>query len=252
MSYMKPTKHNTPIFLLKNIPLSKYLAHMAFVSAIGLTSLFTSCSKNEEPAPIESPKSTSILIYAVASNNLSIDFANDMAEVCQAAASIDFSKVDVWVYSLTRKDPPKLTRLKKDSTSGSYVFETVKDYDRLTFSTDPKRISEVISDYMTLSESPQRASSSGAMQRDGHPTSRIISSLKVLTPEYPRINQSVRQPRLSMVTYPRIRKNGMDKISSKMRMAMIIMIIATSWSWIVLYLKEPSISYGSIVAICPR
>lgn len=126
-------------------------ASMALCMACSLAS----CEKSE-PVPDPEPSSfrTSILIYAVASNNLSYDFANDMAEVKEAAASIDLSKVDVWVYSLTPKNDPTLARLKKENDE--YVFETVKDYDRLTYSTDPARISEVIGDYRTLSPSENR------------------------------------------------------------------------------------------------
>lgn len=118
------------------------------------------CTGNEEPDSdpdkVEPTIRTSILIYAVASNNLSYDFNNDMAEVLEGAPGIDADKADVWVYSLTQKQAPTLSRLVWVEDKGEYAFEVRKEYDRKTFSTDPQRISEVIADYEELSKAPQR------------------------------------------------------------------------------------------------
>lgn len=137
---------------------------IAFITIISII-CFNACSSQDEPDPgvidntdPQSPDfiATSILIYAVASNNLSFDFSNDMTEVLEAAKSIDFKKVDVWVYSLTHKQSPTLRRVTKSENSEDYVLSVVKDYDRLTYSTDPKRISEVISDYLSLTKADKR------------------------------------------------------------------------------------------------
>ncbi|MDE6806832.1 MAG: hypothetical protein K2J05_08505 [Muribaculaceae bacterium] len=73
---------------------------------LGSLLLAPGCTGNEEPDSdpdkVEPSIRTSILIYAVASNNLSYDFNNDMAEVLEGAPGIDADKADVWVYSLTQ------------------------------------------------------------------------------------------------------------------------------------------------------
>lgn len=120
--------------------------------------MLSSCSKNDEPNPVTPEEnqafSTSILLYAVASNNLATDFKLDMKEIKEGARNVDLEKADVWVYSLTNTDAPTLRHLEK--IEDAYEFTVVKEYDRTAFSTDPNRISSVISDYVALSKADKR------------------------------------------------------------------------------------------------
>lgn len=128
--------------------------HALAASLIYSAACLTSCSDPKEPDPEPDPSThpkTAVLIYAVASNNLSYDFANDMKEALQGAESLDFNESEVWVYSLTPKELPTLRHMVKD-TSGEISLEVVREYDRDTYSTDPKRISEVIDTYVALTE----------------------------------------------------------------------------------------------------
>lgn len=160
MKLMKLSNLNVILSSLKHFVTSRLACKIAASSLCAAAILVTGCADNNEPGPLPEPEvkniETSILIYAVASNNLSYDFNNDMAEVLEAAQSIDLDKAEVWVYSITQKQDPSLSRLVYLKDSGEYAFEIQKEYDRLTFSTDPKRISEVISDYTALSESDKR------------------------------------------------------------------------------------------------
>lgn len=127
-----------------------------------------SCSRQEEP-DFNREVQTSVLVYAVASNNLEDNLADDKAEMLRAAENIDFSVSDVLVYSVTKSGEPKLQRIvpvsisgktgksangntTSNESSGAYTFETIKSYTRDTFSTDPSRISEVIGDFNAYSK----------------------------------------------------------------------------------------------------
>lgn len=109
---------------------------------------FPSCDKEKnEPNPKET--SRTILIYAVASNNLSSYLDKDMEEMIVTAPSIKGlgDNVRVLLYSVASKKASEATiaELTKNR-DGSYDFKTLKSYDRETFSTDPKRMSEVFAD----------------------------------------------------------------------------------------------------------
>ena len=129
---------------------------LTFLSA-SILFLNSGCTDKNEPDPDPESKvyATSILLYAVASNNLSYDFLSDMQELTDGARQLDLSRSDIWIYSLTPKDTPSLRHIVKDS-DGKIVAETVKEYSRDSFSTDPKRISEVIGDYLSLSPASDR------------------------------------------------------------------------------------------------
>ncbi len=123
--------------------------------ASGLLVMSASCSHSDEPEPTPEHDVTSILLYAVASNNLAYDLADDINELLKGARNIDPAHADIWIYSLTNRIPPKLQRVVRNA-DGTPALETVKEYTRDTFSTDPSRISEVIADYIGLSAAEKR------------------------------------------------------------------------------------------------
>ncbi len=133
---------------------SKY-SFWQFIS-LSFCLLTISCHKDdpEPPQPVKSTPETSILLYAVASNNLSSSFEDDMREMIIGLDKVDLSKVDYYVYSVTQQlDPgPVLRKAQRNKQTGEVEFAEVKRYDRLTSSASPQRISEVIEDYSNLTE----------------------------------------------------------------------------------------------------
>lgn len=138
----------------------KYIIYTLRILTSVLTISFAACSSSDDPQPTPADKSgvkTSILIYAVASNNLSSYLKEDMQEMREGAQALDLDKSEVYIYYLTKTELPALYRIsdcdKSDATEsdGLPVFDKVKEYDRSQFSTDPKRIRAVIEDYLELS-----------------------------------------------------------------------------------------------------
>lgn len=129
-----------------------------YILSILISILMSACHK-DEPAPDPVDKKTAILVYAVASNNLNEDFHNDRDEMLDGLSNVDLNVVDYYLYSVEKSssdtNPPSLTKAVKNN-KGEVSFKTVKTYDRNTFSTDPKRISEVISDFATSTTAPTR------------------------------------------------------------------------------------------------
>lgn len=121
---------------------------------------FSSCFDGHEPDYEDEDENvkhakTSILIYAVASNNLYYNFLDDKEEMRKAASSINLKEADVLIYAVTPNANPQLSRL-VDNHDGTYGFKVIKDYDRSQFSTDPERISAVIDDYVSYSKTDRR------------------------------------------------------------------------------------------------
>lgn len=84
-----------------------------------------------------------VLLYSVASNNLYGSALDDMKEICEGASSVNLSEVSLLLYLVApNEETAKLQELIK--SDDHYEFITVKEYDRSTFSTDPRRLSEVI------------------------------------------------------------------------------------------------------------
>lgn len=121
-----------------------------------LIALIGSACHKDEPGNNQHPKAieTSILLYAVASNNLSPNFYDDLQEMEIGLEKVDLSKADYYVYYVSQglDTGPVLTKAVKDKKTGEVGFEEIKRYDRETSSVDPRRISEVIEDYSALSK----------------------------------------------------------------------------------------------------
>lgn len=134
-------------------------------SLTALLMILAGCSK-DDPTPVPDParegKAFSLLLYCVASNSLDGSLTDDKEEMLKVASEIDHENVDVYLYQVRQYrqgDPEEgiasLLRLAKNA-AGEYDFITVKDYDRSLYSTDPARISQVISDYESLSPADKR------------------------------------------------------------------------------------------------
>lgn len=113
-----------------------------------------SCSgeKEDEPAkPVSAKDNTkrTVLIYAVASNNLASYLRYDKEEMIKAAPNIKGlgSDVRVLLYSVASQSATEatLSELTKDAY-GEWNFTDIRSYDRNTFSTDPERMRQVYAD----------------------------------------------------------------------------------------------------------
>lgn len=122
-------------------------------ACIALLALAVSSCHKDEPSPVPSHSSTAILVYAVASNNLSSSFYADRDEMLEGLASADLDEVAFMVYSVTPDlmgtQPPTLSRAVRNG-DGNVELVEIKRYGHDTYSTDPRRISEVISDFKSL------------------------------------------------------------------------------------------------------
>ena len=110
---------------------------------------FTSCdrdnNKPDEPGAGGVCRKKTVLLYAVASNNLYDNLLDDKVEMLSAASGMDLEGVSMLVYEVTRYGNPVLSEIVR-TPSGECVFEVVKEYDKEYYSTDPRRITQVVSD----------------------------------------------------------------------------------------------------------
>ena len=106
--------------------------------------LLASCS-SDESAPVPQEAAQTLLVYAVASNNLYPNFHADTTEMQAAARHIDIDRFPIMLYCVTPDGDPELKRMVK-RPDGSCCFVTVRTYDRSIFSTDPRRMKAVIAD----------------------------------------------------------------------------------------------------------
>lgn len=113
-----------------------------------------SCSgeKENEPAkPVSAKDNTerTVLIYAVASNNLESYLKEDKNEMIKVASDIEGlgSDVRMLLYSVASQTATEatLSELTQDD-SGTWIFKEIRAYDRNTFSTDPERMRQVYAD----------------------------------------------------------------------------------------------------------
>lgn len=131
----------------------------AFVFLVLATIFSSSCTeyKNEpDPLPDDGSRKKTILLYAVASNNLYSNLLNDKQEIRIAAENIDLDHYSMLVYEVVPNsqeygDTPRLLELSRNS-AGEIDYVELKQYDRSIYSTDPERISQVIKDMKQLRE----------------------------------------------------------------------------------------------------
>lgn len=133
-------------FLLRFIGVTCSLFLLAFIS---------SCGRNDEPEPTPDKPDilkSSVLLYAIASNNLASSLQSDINEILAVAPDLDLINNDIFVYYLTHNQTPAMYKVESADIPGIYTLVKQKDYDRSQFSTDPKRINRVITDYLELSQ----------------------------------------------------------------------------------------------------
>ncbi|MDE6290916.1 MAG: hypothetical protein K2M16_05240 [Muribaculaceae bacterium] len=121
---------------------------LTLLFAMTLVILLPSCGEKMFE-PKQSDAKRTVLIYAVASNNLASDLVSDKNEMIKAAPDVAGlgRDVRVLIYSVASQSATEATlaELQKDA-AGVWGFQELKSYDRNTFSTDPERMREVFGD----------------------------------------------------------------------------------------------------------
>lgn len=132
---------------------------LALLAVLMLLPVFSSCSGKEDeplpdgPSPQEREYKRVLLLYAVASNNLYGNCLADLDEIERGAKDIDLDSYAVLAYVVgPNGDTANLLDLVRNA-DGSCYFEKIKEYDRNVYSTDPRRLSQVISDMASLRKS---------------------------------------------------------------------------------------------------
>lgn len=125
---------------------------LTLLFATALLCIMPSCHKKDEPSQPKAKRT--VLIYAVASNNLASYLIDDKNEMIQAASDVAGlgSGVRVLLYSISSQSATEATLSELSKTpAGCWDFLELKSYDRDTFSTDPERMSQVFSDIREIS-----------------------------------------------------------------------------------------------------
>ena len=99
-----------------------------------------------------------MLVYAVASNNLSGQLESDMSEMLEGADRYDSGRNVVVVYSVTPDGRCVLRRMTSPYGGSERKFVEIKEYPRLPLSVDKERIREVIDDVRTMFDGASRRS----------------------------------------------------------------------------------------------
>lgn len=131
------------------------MKHIA-LAIVSILCVLCSCNDDNGLCPLSEVKRT-VLVYAVASNNLTYNLDMDLREMCAGASEVDLNHYRLLVYSV-QLDPrtgdstiPTLRQLVK--TSSGYDFKEIKQYDENPRSVDKERISQVIADVREISPS---------------------------------------------------------------------------------------------------
>lgn len=133
----------------KNI---RYLTYL-FAAAVSCLTL-TGC-KGDDPYDPEQPqkKKRTILVYAVANNNLSYNLegaSGDKAEMIRGAEYYDTDCYSLLLFQVLPGQDPALLELQKKDADGTAEFVKLRSYDRTRYSTDPSCISDIIADALEL------------------------------------------------------------------------------------------------------
>ncbi|MDE6006555.1 MAG: hypothetical protein K2G67_03270 [Muribaculaceae bacterium] len=110
-----------------------------------------SCNKNsdDEPPVSEEDMRRVTLIYAVNNSSLRYDFKSDSIEIEKAMRNIDLRYYQVLVYKTVDKNNTALYKI-VDKGGSRPTFEEIKRYERLTTSTSPQQIRNVVKDALSF------------------------------------------------------------------------------------------------------
>lgn len=104
--------------------------------------------ENSAPDASGNGRIRTVLVYAIASNNLSSDFNSDRAEMIEGMKNVDLKKYSLLLYRVLKNGNVTLSEVQ--DTGEGFDFVTIKEYDNNVLSTDPRRIAEVLADMKAL------------------------------------------------------------------------------------------------------
>lgn len=111
----------------------------------------TACDDGPTGSPfVDETKENTILIYAIATNNLSNNLIYDKNEIRTIASQLNLKKNNILIFETTYSAPPRIIKLtESDLIENPYDFEVIKEYSKDKSGLDPERISEVLNDVIS-------------------------------------------------------------------------------------------------------
>lgn len=126
------------------------MKHIIFILSWFFAIALTGCSESA-PKPEPEPCQRTVLVYMIATNNLSPYASLDLDEMIEGMQSAEVSQHCRWlVYMRNYGKAPELVELKRDSHSGKVNLLTLKTYPTIPLSTAPERLTNVIEDMKRL------------------------------------------------------------------------------------------------------
>lgn len=102
--------------------------------------------KEDEPEQKKTVKKTT-LIYAVNGNNLFTNLETNMSQIESAMRRLPAGEYSMVVY---QTETPSTTSLSRIVSGQNATFETIREFDRNQFATDPERLESIISEFMKI------------------------------------------------------------------------------------------------------
>lgn len=102
--------------------------------------------KKDEPEEPKTVKMTTLL-YAVNGNNLYTNLETNMRQIESAMRSLPNGEYSIVLY---KTDSPSTTSLSRIISGPNAAFETIREYSRDRFATDPEMLSSIISDFSRI------------------------------------------------------------------------------------------------------
>lgn len=125
---------------------------LSTLAVIGIGAGMVSCDNNGIDSPyVKGPAKSTVLIYAVASNNLEYNLISDKKEILEAAEKIDLVNNNVIIYEVNNNFQPKLLQLVQ-LEDASYGYNILKEYEPEISSLEPSRFEDVLEDMQIYAE----------------------------------------------------------------------------------------------------
>lgn len=126
--------------------MKKLIYKFSILLATVLSITIISCKKDEPKKEEQENIDRTILVYAVASNNLEYDLTGNKVAMLKGMENVDMKKYQLIVYEVNNKKDHAILWKAVKNQQNKIVFDSVGYYDRNLYSTDPKRIKQVITD----------------------------------------------------------------------------------------------------------
>lgn len=140
--------------LMKNI-----IKNLSFLIIGGMVSILGSCSNDPSDSPFVGPEEpgeaeSSILIYAVATNNLASNLISDKSEMLRGAQNIDLNKNNILIfetknlYLQNNVRTCQISLIKLVKGDSGYNWETIEEYSSDIDPLDPLTVKNTINNFI--------------------------------------------------------------------------------------------------------